>query len=204
MRILPSLMYNTLSHCLLPGLRGVDVCGVTRIRVNNSAQLFEWERYGLKVNIEKNSLPAATENMMITIEASIAGHYESPADYDRASAVFWFKCEPNVTLEKSINVEIQHCATSDDTLEMSFGRAVCTQAKLPYTFELLDGGQFNSQSSYGVLALSRFSGIAAYFKRYSSVRRKYYASLFHLTKEPNHEIHVVVTWNTDTHLEVSC
>lgn len=171
--------------------------------VTNSRQVFtEWERFGLRVHIEEFSLPADVKQMTINIKASIAGHYESPEDYDRASAVFWFQCEPNVKLEKNITAEIHHCAMSEDMSMMSFARAVCTQQKLPYTFKLLKGGEFKKESSYGILSLSRFSGIAAFFKRRTSLKRKYYASLFHLTKQSNHEVHIVVTWNTNTHLQV--
>ena len=170
--------------------------------VTNGAQFFEWERFGIRVRVEENSLPGDIEQMTINIKASIAGHYESPEDYDRVSAVFWFQCEPNIELEKKVTLEMQHCAILKHTSDLSFARAVCTQEKLPYTFQLLKGGEFSNQSSYGVLSLSRFSGIAAFFKKLTSVRRNYYASLFHLTKESNHEVHIVVTWNTNAHLEV--
>ena len=178
------------------------MCGETCITVTNSIQYFEWERFGLKVHIEKNSLPADIEQMTVNIKASISGHYESPEGYDRVSAVFWFQCEPNIELKKQVTVEIQHCAMLEHTSELSFARAMCTQEKLPYTFKLLKGGQFSNQSSYGVLSLNRFSGIAAFSKKSASAKRKYRASLFHLTKEPNHEVHVLVTWDSDPHLEV--
>ena len=170
--------------------------------VTNSAQRFEWERFGLRVHVKENSLPGDIEKMTIIIKASIAGHYEPPEEYDRASAVFWFQCEPNVKLEKHVAVEMQHCALLEHTFDLSFAWAICTQEKLPYTFQLLHGGKFSKQSSYGVLNLNRFSGIAAFFKKLTSVKRNYYASLFHLTKESNHEVHIVVTWNTNAHLEV--
>ena len=182
------------------------MCGETCIKLTNSTQFFEWERFGLKIHIEENSLPADIEQMTVNIKASISGHYESPEDYERVSAVFWFQCEPNIELKKQVTVEIQHCAMSEHMSELSFARAMCTQEKLPYTFKLLDGGQFSNQSSYGVLSLNRFSGIAAFIKKlaslFISVKRNYYASLFHLTKESHHEVHILVTWNTDAHLQV--
>ena len=170
--------------------------------VTNSTQDFEWGKFGLKVRIEEFSLPADIKQMKVNIIASIAGHYESPEDYDRASAVFWFQCEPNIKFEKKITIEIQHCAMSEDVSMMSFARAVCSQEKLPYTFKLLKGGEFMKGSPYGNLSLNKFSGIGAFFKKHTSVKRKYYASLFHLTKQSSHEVHIVVTWNTKSHLNV--
>ncbi len=196
------VMYCDCDFSLLQGLRGVDVCGETCIAVTNSKQYFEWEKFGLNIHIEENSLPADTEQITVTIKASIAGHYESPEDYDRASAVFWFKCEPNIKFEKQITVEVQHCAMLEHTSDLSFARAVCTQENLPYTFKLLEGGEFSNKSSYGVLRLSKFSGIAAFFKKFTSARRNYSASLFRVTKESNHEVHIVVMWNTKTHRKV--
>ena len=178
------------------------MCGETCITVTNSTQFFEWERFGLKVHVEENSLPTDIEQMTVNIKASISGHYESPEGYERVSAVFWFQCEPNIELKKQVTVEIQHCAMSEHTPELSFARAVCTQEKLPYTFTLLKDGQFSNQSAYGVLNLSRFSAIAAFIKKLMSVKRIYYASLFHQTKESGHEIYVVVTQNIAAHLDV--
>lgn len=181
------------------------MCGETFITITNEAQFFEWEGFGLRVHIEEFSLPEGVKEMSLSINASTTGHYESPEDHDRVSVVYWFKCEPNIKLEKEVILEVQHCAIFGHTSELSFARAVCTQEKLPYFFKLLKGGQFNDQSSYGVLSLSQFSGIAAFMKKFVSLVsvKRYYASLFHQIKESRHEIHVVVTWNTEAHLEVS-
>ena len=184
-------------------MKGVDVCGETHMIVTNSTQIFEWEEFGLTVHIQEFSLPADVQQMTLNITASIAGHYESPKDYDLASAVFWFHFQPNVKFEKTITVEMQHCAVLEDVSTMSFARAICTQEKLPYIFKLLKGGQFKKENSTGIISLNRFSGIAAFFKRCTSVeQRKYYASLFHLMKQFSHEAHIVVTWNTKPHLKV--
>ena len=178
------------------------MCGETHVIVTNSRQVFKWEEFGLTVHIEEFSLPADVKQMTLDIVASIAGHYESPKDYDLASAVFWFQCQPNVKLKKKITVEMQHCAVLEDVSTMSFARAICTQEKLPYIFKLLKGGEFKMENSTGIISLNRFSGIAAFFRRRASMERKYYASFFHLMKQSNHEVHIVVTWNTKPHLEV--
>ena len=110
------------------------------------------------------------QQMTLNIIASIAGHYESPKDYDLASAVFWFQCQPVIKLAKKIIVEMHHCAEIEDVSMMSFARATCIQEKLPHTFKLLKGGKFKVKSSSGIISLNRLSGIATFFRRSESMQ----------------------------------
>ena len=179
------------------------MCGETLLTITNTAQIFKWEGYGLTVHIPENSLRQGTEKIGLKIGASIAGHYEFPANSSLVSAIFWFRCEPMYNFEKQLTVEIQHCAKSENVSKLSFVRAVCTQELLPYTFKPLEGGQFTSHSSYGIIKLNRFSGIATVQE--GSDDKEYYASLFYFGQEPsiNKNIHFVVTMNTKVHLTVS-
>ena len=56
---------------------------------------------------------------------------------------------------------MQHCARSENVanLKLKFVRAVCSQKQLPYTFKEV-GGDFTRHSSYGVVEVNGFSGLA--------------------------------------------
>ena len=163
----------------------------------------------MKLHIKENSLPVGTDQITIYIKASIAGHYDPPESYQQVSPIFWFLCEPICKLEKEVILELQHCATPESTSDLSFARAVCSQKDLPYSFKLLnDGGQFSNQGPYGLLRLSKFSGIGTFLKRLvrgNELRRWYFACLYYpISSDPiSQEIHVVVTWNTPAHVTVS-
>ena len=128
---------------------------------------------------------------------SLSGQYEFPEDSHCVSAVFWFRCEPICKFKKAITLEIEHCAGSPDML--CFARAVCTQKDLPYKFtNPQNRGEFDKNSSYGVLKVSSFSGITI-VKRGPVKDKQYSARLFYM----NPEIHFVVTCNTRPHITVS-
>ena len=120
-----------------------------------------WEGFGLRLHIQEDSLPAGMEQCTLNIKASLAGQYEFPENSNLVSAVFWLRCEPTCRFTKPVTVEIQHCAKSEnvDSPKMKFVRALCSQAQLPYTFKEL-GGDFNRHSSYGVIQVNSFSGLA--------------------------------------------
>jgi hypothetical protein len=101
----------------------------------------------------------------------------------------------------SLSIEIEHCAGPENTSKLIFVKALCSQKDLPYTFTEI-GGRFNDKSSYGILELNSFSGLAVILR--GSRGREYTARLFYLTQTAYmYEIHVVVTWNTKLHLAVS-
>ena len=141
------------------------------------------------------------EQCTINIKASLAGQYEFPDNYHLVSAIFWLRCEPKCIFLNQITLEVNHCAKSENYSKLSFVRAVCSQRHLPYTFERL-GGNFNHYSSYGVIELNCFSGVAV--NQEGSKEREYCAMLFY---QPmiglEFMIHFVVTWDTKTHLSVS-
>ena len=185
-------------------LRGVEVCGEITVVVHSSgAQQITWQGFGLKLHIEKGSLPAGIHQCTLTIKASLAGQYEFPDNSYLVSAIFWLRCEPMCKFTKPVTVEMQHCARSENVanLKLKFVRAVCSQKQLPYTFKEL-GGYFTSHSSYGVVEMCGFSGLA--ITQEGSEEREYCSQLFYLGRPSSCNIHFVVTWNVEAHLTVSC
>ena len=186
-------------------VHGVEVCGeMTAVVYSSHYQQITWPGYGLRLHIHKGCLPAGMEQCTINIKASLAGQYEFPENSHLVSAIFWLRCEGVQKFTRPITVEIQHCAKLEnvDNLNLTFVRAVCSQKQLPYTFKQMLGGNFTSHSSYGVIELNSFSGVGV--TQAESEDREYRSRLFYLNQENIcHEIHFVVTWNTEAHLTVS-
>ena len=190
-------------HYTSTGFRGVEVCGETTVVVTKDPQSFTWEGYGLKLHIPQGCLPAGVEQCTINIKASLAGQYEFPENTHLVSAVFWFHCEVKFT--KKITLEINHCAESNDCLELTFVRAVHNQEQLPYAFSVL-GGDFTGHCSYGAIELKSFCGIGAVKK--GSANRRYCANLLYKEIKADTaryivEIYFIVLWDTKAHKNVS-
>ena len=132
---------------------------------------------------------------------SLLGDYQLPQEYHLISPIFWIRCEPHFEFVKAITLKIQHCALDQNLSNLSFIRALCTQKELPYSYQVISGGQFSERNSYGLIELNRFSGIGAALK--GSRKRRYCARLFYITQSVyDHQVHFTVTWNTNAHRNV--
>ena len=193
--------------CIIVGFRGVSVCGETTLVISNSvAQHLEWKTFGLRVSAEEHSLPSGVDQCTIKVMVSTAGHYEFPENAHLVSAVFWFQCMPLCKFRKPISIEIQHCAKPENADKLKFVKAFCTQKTLPYSFKYVEGGHFHASSSYGVLDLDSFSGVA--ITQEGSADRLYYAKLYYgkprIPQPQEHQqgIYFVITWQTEGHMQV--
>ena len=183
-------------------LPGVEECGETSVVVHSSqGQLVEWN--GLKLHIHAGSLPEGLQQCTIFIKASLAGDYEIPENTSLVSGVFWLRCEPRCTFIKPIMIEIQHCSTKQDLSKLKIVRAFCNQKSLPYKFKPL-GGSFSADTFYGAIDMKGFSGVGVVDE---NPERLYYNQLIYCSNQRqqrhNVEIHIVFTWNTNTHINVS-
>ena len=183
-------------------LPGVEVCDETSVVVYSSqGQLVEWN--GLKLHIHAGSLPEGLQHCTIFIKVSLAGDYEIPENTNLVSAIYWLRCEPQCTFIKPITVEIQHCSTKEDLSKLKIVRAFCSQKSLPYKFKPL-GGSFNADTFYGAIDMKGFSGVGVVDE---NPERLYYNQLIYYNNQSqqrhNVEIHIVFTWNTNTHINVS-
>ena len=104
---------------------------------------------------------------------------------------------------KPVTVEMQHCARSENVanLKLKFVRAVCSQKQLPYTFKEL-GEDFTRHSSYGVVEVNGFSGVA--ITQEGSEDRSYLVNLLYkeVKGHPTRcivDVYIaVITWNVDS------
>jgi hypothetical protein len=171
--------------------------------VTNNQQSFNWEGYGLRLNIPEGSLPEGVEQCTIKILASLAGQYEFPEESHLVSGVFWLRCDPRVKFAKLMSLEIQHCAKAENVSKLSFVKAVCTQEKLPYTFKRPNPVVSSTiSSSYGLIKLQHFSAYA--MAQEGSQDIKYMAKLYYLNRSISScDIHFVITWDIDLRHTVS-
>ena len=172
------------------------------LHVRSSQPLsFNWEGYGLRLEVPAQSLPSNIDSCTITIVTSLSGQYQFPADCELVSPVFWLRCEPRVEFQIPLVLEIQHCAPLDNSLQLSMVTAHCTQRDLPYIFEVLRGGTFTEKNKYGVIALKKFSAKAVVQR--GSDKKLYWSCLFYMGPLTNREIHITVTKQLDAHITVS-
>ena len=128
--------------------------------ITQEAVKLNFEGYGFKLCVPKNSLPAEVSEAQLSVQVSLSGSFQMPSNCELASAVYWVS-SPHKFM-KPITVEIQHCAalsSSEQCLQLTFVHTKCTQKELPYIFKEKVGGVFTPNSSYGSLSLSHFSGI---------------------------------------------
>ena len=111
-----------------PQLLGVDVLQATSVSVTQSAQLFHWKGYGLKLQIPQQALPSHLKTCTITITATLSGQYQFPENTELVSPVFWLKCEPSCKFKVPLDLHIQHCALPDNSSCLFMATATCESA----------------------------------------------------------------------------
>ena len=185
-------------------MRGVDVIGEASVRVTNQSQNFHWVGYGLKLHIPEKALPTHLEECKLLIKVGISGQFALPENTSLVSAVYWLDSEPQCTFSKHLTVEIQHCALSSQMSRLNFAVARCSQSPLPYTFKILKGGEFNSQSTYGCIELQQFSLITLVRNLILGEENvRYRGSLYYLRRGvAQRDIHFVITRDQETHTTV--
>ena len=186
--------------------------GETSVMVFNHRQIFHWVGYGLKLHIPQGALPAGLEKCRLLIKVGLSGQFELPENTSLVSAVYWLDSEPRCKFSQPLTLEMQHCAQSSQTSRLSFAR--CSHNSPPYTFEILEGGEFSSQSAYGFIKLHSFSLVAQLLSKLPWLARifgdenenvKYRARLYYLMKSVDRrEIHFLITKDLDTYATVCC
>ena len=178
--------------------------------VFNQSQIFNWAGYGLKLHIPQGILPAGLKECKLLIKVGLSGKFEFPQNTFLVSAVYLIDSEPRCKFSQPLALEMQHCAQSSQTSRLNFAR--CSRNSPPYTFEILEGGEFRSQSAYGCIQLQSFSLIALLFSKspwsariFGDENVKYRARLYYLMKRVDRrEIHFLITKDLDTYATVRC
>ena len=122
------------------------------------------------------------------------------------SAVYWISSSTEFT--KPVKIDIQHCSADvEESTSLKFVRAKSTQMELPYTFQLMDDGDFPDDTGYGTTSVSHFSGIGIirFLKsRLGIPTYSYLTQLYSKTVQLNMwKVYFVVTKNLDVTFNVS-
>lgn len=123
--------------------------------IGEGPQFLEWDEYGFRMQVPED---ATSGHCDIAVNVIIAGKFQFPEETELVSAVYAVSASRK--LNKPVTVEIQHCVSIRHDQQghfLGFVTAKCNQPNLPYTFELLEGGMFCSNSYYGNIACHGFS-----------------------------------------------
>ena len=165
---------------------------------------FEWQGHGLKLHIPEGAVPAHT-GCRVDFKAGFTGQFNIPDDLQLVSCVYWLSCSQKFA--KPVTLEIEHCASLQDSSQsssVSFIAAECSQAKLPYKFEVLEGGKFAPKSSYGSIQVSQFSFFAIIISKIFPSPQRYCCTHHYIQKGHNKwDVDFVITPHLQASLTVS-
>ena len=120
----------------------------------DAPQLLNWEKYGLKINVRKETIP---ENAELTALALVGGQFVFPKNTQLVSAVYGISVSK--PLLKPLRLEMQHCVhiqSSAHTKYLKFAVSSVDQSNLPYEFVPVDGGKFVPEEWYGSIKHKKF------------------------------------------------
>ena len=104
--------------------------------------MLPWEKFGLKIHVEKNSL-SAWETSEVTVAALFGGEFKFPKNSVLVSAVY--AVTVSKPLLKPLRLEIQHCVnlTGQPGLskDLKFAIAPVSTPSLAYQFSLVYRGR---------------------------------------------------------------
>ena len=121
-------------------------------------QLMNWERFGLRIGVEEDSLSSSSETVEVATAALFGGELKFPKNTVLVSAVYAVTVSKR--LLKPLRLEIQHCVdlTGQPGLSkyLKFAIASVSTHSLPYQFRIIEGGEFSSDSRYGSIERKEF------------------------------------------------
>ena len=175
----PSLLHSV-------PIRGADIVAMATLEVVPGTPLtFEWN--GMKLHIPANTLEQGTSTQIMTIQASLSGQYQLPDDTELVSGIYWVAFPQRFS--RPVTMELQHCAYlehPDQFSSLFFLTAKCNQKTLPYQFQPLPGGVFSTNTSYGAIELSHFSGMGVAMRKRK--RKHYTGHIFYIPQA------TITTW----------
>ena len=120
-------------------------------------QLMNWERFGLRIGVEEDSL-SSSETVEVATTALVGGEFKFPKNTVLVSAVYAVTVSKR--LLKPLRLEIQHCVDLTGQAGLSkylkFAIAPVSTPSLPYQFRIIEGGEFSCDSRYGSIERKEF------------------------------------------------
>ena len=111
----------------------------------NKPQSMDWKDYGLKINIEKDSL-LSSETAEVAVAALVGGKFKFPENTVLVSAVYSISISK--PLLEPLTLIMQHCVRIDEqpglSQHLNFAIASVNTTSLPYHFSIVKEGEFSS------------------------------------------------------------
>ena len=139
--------------------KNVHIAGEKQFHIQkDTPQLLNWEKYGLKISIQKETIP---ENAKLTASALVRGQFVFPKNTQLVSAVY--SISVSKPLLKPLRLEMQHCVyiqSSAHTKYLKFAVASVDidhgHSNPSYEFVPVDGGKFTPKKWYGSIEHKKF------------------------------------------------
>ena len=192
-------------------ISGADIVARTDLELYPGRE-YPWKDHGLNLKIPKDALKS-NGPVVMSIQASLSGHYQFPDNMELVSGVYWFAFPGKFS--RPIILELQHCTSlhpPDDSLSLSFMSAYNKPDTLRYEFHPLSGGDFPTESQYAMIELSLLSGMGIGIgrrgkegseRRDGGWRRLCTAQTYYMTESATSWLaHIVIGWHLDLYLKV--
>ena len=204
---IPIHQYHAVNNHSFRIPRGFETFAETSFNISDShSHSFEWQRYGLKMHIPEGAVTAEHTECTVDIKVGLAGQFSIPDDLQLVSCIYWLR-GPQRPFLKPVTLEIEHCASLQDSSQsesLRFVVAKCSQPELPYQYRELRKGTFLPQSSYGSIQVSQFSVFGIGILKKFWWLSQYYSTLFYIQKGLNWwHVDFVIALYLEASLEVS-
>ena len=126
----------------------------------------DWEEYGCKLHIPKGAIKEEEEGKL-HMYAIYDGPFQFPKGMELVSGIYYISLSHHELMKPATFREIQHCSdcTSDESGNsgLSFIAIPDTTSGPPYSFEIIEDGNFSAHENYGMIRRSHFCGFAVAF-----------------------------------------
>ena len=145
-------MHTLISQCLLLNSCIDDLHVAAQKVFHIKGNTLDWGDYGLKMYFPQGTIPSE-----VLIKALVGGKFQFPDGMELVSALYVISFAEE--LLQPVELELQHCVCLESSVQfkyLSFIAAPIDESVPPYKFEFKEGGKFNTNSQYGVIACSKF------------------------------------------------
>ena len=171
----------------------------TVIMVTTSNRDLFWDAFGVQMHFPPDFLPSYTPNVSISIKVtSSSDQFQFPKNTSPVSAVYWIKCHPKCNFARNISFAIQHYGKFNNSTNLAFVRT----GHDDFVFNRLEGGMFSNSTSYGIIEISHFCGLA--IVQNEPGEKRYFAGLiYHPIAKDAYSVHFVMSVMLNAALNVS-
>lgn len=143
-----------------------NICARTTFRISgNGPHTFDWRKYGFKLQVPGDALPAGQTQCDVHVAATLPSICQLNLPDNSIPVSAFYDISTSQKFSLPVTVEIQHCAKTSRYASLSF---VISRNKMP--FECLEGGEFPPDTSYGRITIARFSRLGAILQKLVSHR----------------------------------